>query len=855
MRNDTKIPTQESPVLLIIGTRPEGIKMAPVYFALKRAGIPVKICSTMQHDHLLQEVLDVFGIVPDVTLNIMRPKQDLFYLTQSVLQKTKETFIAIQPSLVLVQGDTTSSMAAGLAAFYLGIPLGHVEAGLRTDDINSPFPEEMNRRLLSMISRYHFAPTSAAVQNLLAHGVHHHQIFYTGNTVVDALHIVRDKIACNELEIREDIQNFVKKAKQSSKKIGLLTVHRRESFNGALVTILSHIKTWAQQHPDVIWFYPYHPNPYVIEAIKKVGLTQLENLHLCEPVSYKDLVYLLTNASMVLTDSGGIQEEAVSLGIPVLVLREKTERMEGILSGGARLVGSDLQAFNEGMMWALQYTLMMNDGSKHVYGDGHAAEKIVAFIQSCFDTLQHERHDLVSLSQEEHFEIEKRNANMKKVCVVGLGYIGLPTAIVAAESGYNVVGFDIDEQRVLEINSGNPIIHEPEAYEKLQYVLGTHNFKATTDIESSDFYIVAVPTPITPEKTADLSYVYAAVDSIISVLKKDDVVILESTIPVGATEKIAEYITKKTGFVCGVDFYIAHCPERVLPGHIFYELVANDRIIGGVNQESVEKAKEFYKPFVSGRLYLTNATAAEMVKLVENSSRDVELAFAHQVASMAYAKGLDPYEIIALANKHPRVNILRPTCGVGGHCIAVDPWFLIESFPEYSQLLQTARRVNDQKPQEVIACVLHEVHEWRKHNNGVCKLLLLGTSYKPNVEDIRESPALYIAQQLVSNPMMHTMVCDPHVEAVAMQEFFGDRVVSSLEGIQQADIIVFLVAHDRFKVIDRKLLMYKKVIDYCGVFQNHAIRSETSTEEMFWPARSVMDFFIVNQSKEGVDSK
>lgn len=855
MFKDTVMPTQESPVLLIIGTRPEGIKMAPVYFALKRAGIPVKICSTMQHDQLLQEVLDVFGIIPDVTLNIMRPKQDLFYLTQSVLQKTKETYIALKPSLVLVQGDTTSSMAAGLAAFYLGIPLGHVEAGLRTDDIKAPFPEEMNRRLLSMISKYHFAPTSLAVENLLAHGIHHENIFCTGNTVVDALMIVREKIARNELEIDRDVKKFVQKAKSNTQKIALLTVHRRESFNGGLVSILSHIKTWAQQHPDVAWFYPYHPNPHVIDAIKKVGLTDLENLYLCEPITYKEMVYLLTHAAMVLTDSGGIQEEAVSLGVPVIVLREKTERMEGILIGGARLVGSDPEALRQGIEWALAYTLAFNQQNKHVYGDGHAAEKIVAFIQSCFDTSAYEHHDQVSFSQDEQFEIEKRDIDMQKVCVVGLGYIGLPTAIVAAESGYNVIGFDIDDQRVAEINSGNPIIHEPDAYEKLQYVLGTHNFKAVTTIETANFYIVAVPTPITPEKTADLSYVYAAIDSIISVLKKGDVIILESTIPVGTTDKITTYIVEKTNFYVGIDFYIAHCPERVLPGHIFYELIANDRIIGGVNHESVDKAKEFYKPFVSGRLYLTNATAAEMVKLVENSSRDVELAFAHQVASMAYSKGLNPYEIIALANKHPRVNILRPTCGVGGHCIAVDPWFLVESFPEHSQLLLSARQVNDQKPLEVIMCILHDVQEWRKHNNGVCKLLLLGVSYKPNVEDLRESPALFIAKELVTNNMMHTMVSDPHADTTAMQELFGDRVISTIEGISQADIVVFLVAHDRFKVIDRKQLVHKKIIDYCGVLQNHALRSETSNEEMFWPARSVMDFFIVNQSKEGIDSQ
>ena len=319
------VETKESPVLLIIGTRPEGIKMAPVYRALKRAGIPTVVCSTMQHNQLLTEVLDLFEITPDISLNIMRSGQDLFYLTQAVLQKTKETFLAVQPSLILVQGDTTSSMAAAMAAFYLGIPIGHVEAGLRTDDIQVPFPEEMNRRLISMISTYHFAPTPAAVANLLAHGIARETIFCTGNTVVDALHSIQEKINTRSVSIRPDIKDRVMLSKQKGRDIVLLTVHRRESFNGPIERILRVVKEWAVEHPDTEWFYPYHPNPQVVKAIRNVGLMDMPNLYLCEPVSYKELVYLLDAATYVLTDSGGIQEEAISLGKPVLVLREKTE--------------------------------------------------------------------------------------------------------------------------------------------------------------------------------------------------------------------------------------------------------------------------------------------------------------------------------------------------------------------------------------------------------------------------------------------------------------------------------------------------------------------------------------------------
>lgn len=837
---------RESPVLLVVGTRPEGIKMAPVYHALKRAGIPTLLCSTMQHGQLLDDVLELFGIVPDIDLRIMRPGQDLFYVTQAALQKTKEVFVSTHPCLVLVQGDTTTAMAASMAAFYLGIPVAHVEAGLRTDDVHFPFPEEMNRRLISMVSTYHFAPTPAAVGNLLAHGVRRDQVFCTGNTVVDALEIIREKIRSGTVAIREDIRQRVAQAKEDERDIVLLTVHRRESLAGPIAQMLSTIKAWMLEHPHTLCFYPYHPNPAVVEAIVTSGLSDLPNIYLCEPVAYKELVYLLDAADYVLTDSGGIQEEAVSLGKPVLVLRDKTERMEGVLLGKARVVGGDAHAIREGMEWIQNQRKVVHSSLSAVYGDGHAAEKIVAFIQSRYDQLQHKTPQVITHEQLQ--EPIKRDVIVKKVCILGLGYIGLPTALVAAQAGYEVLGVDIDEHRVAEINKGNPIIHEPEAYEKLHYALGAHLFRASLTVEPADYFIIAVPTPILADKKADLSYVMSATESIVPALRAGSVVIVESTVPVGATQKVADYLSEKSGMHAGVDFFVAHCPERVLPGHIFYELVANDRIIGGINQESVEPAKQFYKQFVSGKLYLTSAEAAEMVKLVENSSRDVQLAFAHQVASMATSIGLNPYEVIKLANKHPRVNILRPTVGVGGHCIAVDPWFLVESFPEHTELIKTAREVNDAKPHEVIACIEEAVHAWRAQNSGACKVLLMGISYKPNIEDLRESPALEIAQHFVKQHGIQALICDPHVDSHVLEELFGNSVVSATDGIERADIVAFLVAHDRFRLIDKKILHTKQIHDFCGVFQWQA-HQVAGDEELFWPAYSTMDFFSQDQTK------
>lgn len=834
----------ESPVLLIIGTRPEGIKMAPVYHALKRAGIPTLVCSTMQHTHLLNEVFELFDIVPDFSLHIMRQGQDLFYLTQAVLQKTKEVFLSVHPSLVVVQGDTTSSMAAALSAFYLDIPVAHVEAGLRTDDVSLPFPEEMNRRVVSMVASYHFAPTPAAVANLLVHGVRREQIFCTGNTIVDALYSVREKIQTKAVEIRSDIKERVVQAQLDGKEIGILTVHRRESFNGPIDQILQSIKTWISDHPETVWFYPFHPNPSVIDAVRNAGLLSVSNLYVCEPVNYKDLVYLLDKATYILTDSGGIQEEAVSLGKPVLVLREKTERMEGVLVGLARVVGNNPQAIEEGLEWVSSSQKNLHGELKQVYGDGHASEKIVAFIQAQYDQLMQGASE-ITIPQQNDAGLQTKDTSVKKVCIVGLGYIGLPIAIVAAESGYDVVGYDIDTERVKKINTGDPLIHEPEAYEKLQYVLGAHYFKATDKIEAADYFVIAVPTPITDEKKADVSCVYSAIDFICAVLQKGNTVIVESTIPVGCTQKIANYITEKTGFLAGKDIFVAHCPERVLPGNIFYELVANDRIIGGVDQASIAPARNFYKRFVSGRLYLTSSQAAEMVKLIENSSRDVQLAFAHQVGSMAQSIGLNPYEVISLANKHPRVNILRPTCGVGGHCIAVDPWFLVESFPEQTALLKTARLVNDDKPKEAIARIKQVVKEWLKNNIGQCKVQLLGVSYKPNIEDLRESPALQVAKEVAQDPCVEVIVTDPHADSDTLFRIFGGSVMNLMDGLSKADVVVFLVSHDRFRLIDRKLLSSKVVLDFCGVL--YECNNACDEGEIFWPARGMMDFFIANQ--------
>ena len=837
---------KEHSVVLIIGTRPEGIKMLPVYFACKEQNIPVIICSTAQHDHLLQEVFDLFGVQPDVDLGIMRQGQDLSYITQAVLHKTKELFLKIKPSLVVVHGDTTTTMVAALSAFYQNIPIAHVEAGLRSHDLYTPFPEEMNRRVVGQLSTYHFAPTAQAVANLLAEGIAKESIFCTGNTVVDALRIIRKQLDGGSLSVRSDIKNVLEKAQHSNKKIILFTMHRRESFNGGIERVLRTLKSFLLKRDDVFCVYPYHPNPQVVTALEKTELSTVPNIFLSEPVAYKDLVHILHAADCVVTDSGGIQEEAVSLGKPTIVLREKTERVEGVQAGLAHVVGTDSNKIIK-MLESILAEGVSENNTHSLYGDGYAAQKIVRIIKQRLNICSNRVVQKIYKNSKKHLGHDKKAETvMKKVCVVGLGYIGLPTAIVAAEHGCDVVGVDINQERVQKINSGDPDIYEPEVYEKLHYVLGTGRLRATTQVEQADYFMIAVPTPLTDNKKADLSFVFDAARNIASVLTKGATIILESTVPVGTTQKLAEFLQEETKLQAGSDFYVAHCPERVLPGKIFSELIENDRILGGINRASVNKAKSIYKEFVEGNLYLTDAKTAEMVKLVENSSRDAQIAFAQQVGSMAESVGLNPFEVIELANKHPRVNILKPSPGVGGHCIAVDPWFLIESFPRQTKLLQAARHINDNRPHEVVRVIEQEVALWEQQNTKNCNVLLLGLTYKPNVDDLRESPALQIAQALSAKEKLSVLITEPHVTTKKLHKLFKDQIVPLTEGITQADIIVYLVAHQRFSVIDKKLLATKKVLDFCGALYEPK-KNSSHTEQLFWPARSVLDFFITNQ--------
>lgn len=404
---------------------------------------------------------------------------------------------------------------------------------------------------------------------------------------------------------------------------------------------------------------------------------------------------------------------------------------------------------------------------------------------------------------------------MQSVCVVGLGYVGLPTALVAAKAGYRVHGYDVDIHKIDRIKSCQVNASEPELCQRLIEQLASGNLSVSCEPVHADVFIIAVPTPITSDKRADVSYVWAAVEKIAGQLRTGSLLIVESTVPVGFTDQIALIIQNKTGLIVGRDVFVAHCPERVWPSRAFHELIYNDRVIGGVTHACGERAAQFYRAFVKGNITVKTAVFAELAKLIENSAIDVSVALAHQVAALAEECEFDPYELISCVNCHPRVHVWNPTCGVGGHCVAIDPWFLIERFPSKTRLFQVARAVNDIRPERVLTRIKRALTG--EYGDKRVKVLVLGLTYKPDVDDLRESPALKVAQALASDDQIDLRVYDPHVESERMSAFLDIEPIDLNSAIAWADVVVFLVAHRAFTQLCTHLLKSKKVLDFCGV--------------------------------------
>ena len=414
--------------------------------------------------------------------------------------------------------------------------------------------------------------------------------------------------------------------------------------------------------------------------------------------------------------------------------------------------------------------------------------------------------------------------DIKTVCVVGLGYIGLPTAAVLASRGLSVIGVDVNQKAVDTINAGKIHIVEPDLDIVVRSVVSTGNLRATLTPEPAEVFVVAVPTPFhhsdDDSHKPDLSYIQATAKTIAPVLASGNLVILESTSPVGTTEQLAAWLAELRPDLAfpqtvgeSADVMVAHCPERVLPGHVLQELVSNDRLIGGMSTASSERAIELYKTFVRGECIVTNARTAEMAKLTENSFRDVNIAFANELSVICDKLKINVWELIKLANLHPRVNILKPGPGVGGHCIAVDPWFIVDSCPDDAKLIKQARLTNDAKPFYVIEKVKKAADLFKKP-----VIACLGLAFKADIDDLRESPAMQIVEALIAQCVGEIKIIEPNIGSLPEKLQLPDvQLVNSTEAIETTNIILILVDHKEFKSIDRTELATKVVIDTRGV--------------------------------------
>lgn len=409
--------------------------------------------------------------------------------------------------------------------------------------------------------------------------------------------------------------------------------------------------------------------------------------------------------------------------------------------------------------------------------------------------------------------------NNKKICIIGLGYIGLPTAAMFATHGHKIIGVDINKCVIDALNQGKITITEPYLDIMVQAAVTSGNLLGKTQPEEADVFIVSVPTPITEEKRADMSYVISATESIVPYLKKGNIVILESTSPVGTVKDLMCPILEKSGLVVGEELFVAHSPERVLPGRILIELVDNNRIIGGINEKSAQLVKDLYKTFVRGEIFTTDATTAEMCKLMENTYRDVNIALANELAMVSEEAGINAWKVIELCNKHPRVNIHQPGPGVGGHCLAVDPWFIIEKFPDTANIIEKSRKTNDSMPQHVFS----RVEKILGDVSGDKVITILGITYKPDIDDIRESPIETLVDLLEADGSYEIRIVDPFV---CNYKYLEKNLLKACDG---SDLVVLGVNHKDFRNIEMsevaKVMRNRNVLDTRNYFDSKVLEN------------------------------
>jgi UDP-N-acetylglucosamine 2-epimerase (non-hydrolysing) len=737
---------------IIVGTRPEIIKMAPVIRECQKRGIPYFIIHSNQH--YSEEMDSIFF----KELHLPAPHYNLGVgsglhsnQTGNILIKMEPILIQEKPDVVLVQGDTNTVLAGALAASKLGIKVGHIEAGLRSYD--KTMPEETNRIMTDHISDFLFAvgPNQHAI--LAKEGIDSDNIFTVGNTVSDSLFQHLD-ISASSSTILDDLS-------VESGHFFLVTAHRASNVDvmANLLELLALFdKLHAKYSQTIVW--PIHPRTQA--KLKEFGIEVPSYLKLIPPIGYLDFIQLQKHAQLILTDSGGIQEEACLLGVPCITLRENTERPESIEVGANVLVGRDAdKALAAADKWLSQ---SRGDFSwTNPFGDGHVAELILDIITNVESNLFDEIID----------------AKNEAIAVIGMGYMGLPIASLLAQAGYSVTGVDLNSDKVDAINRAECPFDEAGLPELIEQVVSQKFLTASTEIPSSETYLVAVPTPH-QNNSCDRSYVFSAVDAIAKVAKNGQTVIVESTIS-PQTSLMVEQRFKDAGLTIDV----IHCPERAIPGQTLHELVHNDRIIGANNEAAQLKVKAIYQSFVKGEVFLTDLTTAECIKLVENTSRDVGIAFANELSEIAKELKVDVYEVIRLANRHPRVNVLTPGPGVGGHCIPIDPWFLVEN-TKSGELVRLARAINDKRPSIVAQQALDLLGVDVKGK----KVGILGVAYKANVDDCRESPAETVLEYF-NLAGVDVSYHDPYVES-----WDCPRIKTIGEMDEWADVIILVTDHE-----------------------------------------------------------
>lgn len=743
---------------IVVGTRPEIIKMAPVIRECVNRNIPYFIIHSNQHyseemDSIFFDELELPA--PHYNLGVgsgLHSNQ-----TGNILIKMEPILVKEQPDVVLVQGDTNTVLAGALAASKLNIKVGHIEAGLRSYD--RMMPEETNRILTDHMSDYLFAVGPNQEKILIDEGIQTSKIHTVGNTVSDSLF--------QHLELSAEKSNILQELNIQTGEYFLVTAHRASNVDipAHLLELLSLFDKMHEQYQQTI-VWPIHPRTQA--KLKEFNIEIPSYLKLSPPIGYMDFIQLQKNAQLILTDSGGIQEEACLLGIPCITLRENTERPESIEVGANVLVGRNAEkALNAAEKWLSAESF----GWDNPFGDGHVAEEIINIINKDFQDVSN--------------EIVAKN---ETISVIGMGYMGLPIASLLAEAGYQVTGVDLNEEKVASINRAECPFDEVGLPELITKVVSQGFLKANNVIPSSDTYLVAVPTPH-KDNRCDRSYVFSAVDAITKVAKDGQTVIVESTISPQTSLAVAEKFAQ-----AGIKVDVVHCPERAIPGETLNELVNNDRIIGAENSVAQQKVKKIYQSFVKGEVFLTDLTTAECIKLVENTSRDVGIAFANELAQICEELRVDVYEVIRLANRHPRVNVLTPGPGVGGHCIPIDPWFLVEN-TQSGELVRLSRHINDKRP-SIVADKATKLL-----SNGEKKIGILGVAYKANVDDCRETPADPIHDYFVQQGL-DVKYHDPYVP-----KWHCDRLESVAEIDDWADVLILVTDHECYRDIKVKSLL------------------------------------------------